>query len=248
MTFRLRYKMRELVLSEGELVIGRSGDCQLSLDDPLVSRTHAVVTVRGEEITVEDKGSRNGVRVNGKKIAGSRIITHGDCISIGNQEILVIREREQRVDTLAQQPTQRVETLGVLSTLADKAIVLGRPEEAERLLTVHLQQIFQEARSGYTGDLDTAERAARYGVKLAAITGKSSWLEYVFELFSALSKPCPADVVDDLYTVMRKVRLANSGVLRRYLNILRGMAAETGPAERFLIGRIEGLGRLAGLK
>ncbi len=62
----LRYKHHDIELSEGKFVIGRAASCQLSLDDPLVSRHHAQLTVEGDVVTVEDLGSRNGVKVNGE--------------------------------------------------------------------------------------------------------------------------------------------------------------------------------------
>ena len=45
MRFRLRYLHHDLELSEGQFVVGRSAGCQLSLDDPLVSRRHALLIV-----------------------------------------------------------------------------------------------------------------------------------------------------------------------------------------------------------
>ena len=38
MPFRLRYMAHDLELPIGEFVVGRSTECQLSLDDPLVAR------------------------------------------------------------------------------------------------------------------------------------------------------------------------------------------------------------------
>ena len=42
MRFRLRYLQHDLELNEGTFAVGRNVSCQLSLDDPLVSRRHAV--------------------------------------------------------------------------------------------------------------------------------------------------------------------------------------------------------------
>ena len=54
MPFRLRYLAHDFELPEGPFVIGRSGDCQLSLDDPLVSRRHATLQVRNRNIAFND--------------------------------------------------------------------------------------------------------------------------------------------------------------------------------------------------
>ena len=68
MPVRLRYLVHDLEVPPGEFVIGRSPDCQLSLDDPLVSRRHAILVVQADAVYVEDLASRNGVLVNGKRV------------------------------------------------------------------------------------------------------------------------------------------------------------------------------------
>jgi len=68
MKHTLRYNHHDIDLPEGEFVIGRAANCQLSLDDPLVSRNHATLKVTVDTVTFEDIGSRNGVRVNGERI------------------------------------------------------------------------------------------------------------------------------------------------------------------------------------
>ncbi len=90
MRFRLRYQQHDLELTEGEFAVGRNASCQLSLDDPLVSRRHALLVVRGDEVTVEDLQSRNGVLVNGQRIQGVVRLSDGDRILIGAQEMTLM--------------------------------------------------------------------------------------------------------------------------------------------------------------
>ena len=66
--------------------IGRSSDCEVSLDVAAVSRRHAEVIRRGTDFIVEDLGSRNGTYVNGLRIAGSTTLSNGDLIGICDQE------------------------------------------------------------------------------------------------------------------------------------------------------------------
>ncbi|HWL85719.1 MAG TPA: FHA domain-containing protein [Polyangiaceae bacterium] len=99
MRFRLRYLHHDLELTEGEFVVGRNASCQLSLDDPLVSRRHAVFRVTSTAVTVEDLQSRNGVLVNGQRIAGSIALATGDRLLIGSQEmtlLVVVEEQSAR--------------------------------------------------------------------------------------------------------------------------------------------------------
>jgi predicted component of type VI protein secretion system len=93
MRWRLRYLQHDLELSEGQFAVGRNATCQLSLDDPLVSRRHALLTVTGDGVTIEDLQSRNGVLVNGKRITGRTDVQVGDRILIGAQELTLLQGR-----------------------------------------------------------------------------------------------------------------------------------------------------------
>jgi len=93
MRFRLRYLQHDLELSEGQFAVGRNATCQLSLDDPLVSRRHALLTVSEEGVVIEDLQSRNGVLVNGRRIQGRVELQVGDRILIGAQELTLLPGR-----------------------------------------------------------------------------------------------------------------------------------------------------------
>ena len=103
--FRLRYKSTDLEVPQGEFFIGRSSSCHLALDDGLVSRRHAVLRVQDESIELEDLGSRNGVSVNGKRVEGSVKLDHLDRITIGSQEMVVVRSGHSRQAATLQMET-----------------------------------------------------------------------------------------------------------------------------------------------
>jgi pSer/pThr/pTyr-binding forkhead associated (FHA) protein len=89
MAVRLQYLAHDLIVPLGRFIIGRSSDCQLSLEDPLVSRHHAAITVELGRVAVEDLNSRNGVFVNDEKITGERQLAAGDRLKIGSQELVI---------------------------------------------------------------------------------------------------------------------------------------------------------------
>lgn len=89
--FRLRFLLQEFDLHPGETILGRSPDCHVTIEDPLVSRQHAKVVLKGDEAFLEDLGSRNGLRVNNRPIKGSLRLTDGDRIRIGTQELVFCR-------------------------------------------------------------------------------------------------------------------------------------------------------------
>lgn len=86
--FRLRFLLQEFDLVGPEVVIGRSPDCQITIEDPLISRRHARIAIRDDHAIVHDLGSRNGVRVNGRLIKGEQALKEGDRLRIGTQELV----------------------------------------------------------------------------------------------------------------------------------------------------------------
>lgn len=68
---------------ERELVLGRSSEAHVSLDDASLSRQHARVLRADDGFYVEDLGSKNGTFVNGRRIHGRVRLQDGDRISIG---------------------------------------------------------------------------------------------------------------------------------------------------------------------
>ena len=244
----LRYKHHDIELSEGKFVIGRAATCQLSLDDPLVSRHHAQLTVEGKEVAIEDLGSRNGVKINGRLVVGRYAVQDKDQIVIGGQELKYLIRKENMGDTLIQTTAQRPPTFGLLGILADKAFALGKADEAERLLTELLDQVLNDLEAGREVNGELFDRSTEYAMKLAAASGSARWIEYIFRAFASVRRPCPAGIVDELYSLVRKVGKVNLGALRTYIDVLRENSATLGPADRFLMSRIEGLERLVAAK
>jgi pSer/pThr/pTyr-binding forkhead associated (FHA) protein len=70
------------------LVIGRGPECDIPVDDPGVSRSHAVVKPGRSGFTVTDE-SANGTFVNGKRMTGAQTVKHGDVLGIGSEEFRV---------------------------------------------------------------------------------------------------------------------------------------------------------------
>lgn len=87
--FWLEYQGRTFELRLGEILIGRSSNCHLVLDDGLVSRRHAQIVVSEDQAKVEDFGSANGVFINSKRVTGSELLKAGDQLQIGKQQFTV---------------------------------------------------------------------------------------------------------------------------------------------------------------
>jgi FHA domain len=85
--------LSELELREGSILIGRLPECDVMIDDALVSRMHARLTVRDDGVVVEDLHSTNGVYVNGARITHNAQLREGDRLLIGTTEISLFEAR-----------------------------------------------------------------------------------------------------------------------------------------------------------
>jgi ABC-type multidrug transport system ATPase subunit/ABC-type multidrug transport system permease subunit len=66
------------------MVVGRDPACELPLDNPLISRQHAVFERGAGGITVEDLDSRNGTYVDGVRITKKTSLQPGQEIELGS--------------------------------------------------------------------------------------------------------------------------------------------------------------------
>lgn len=85
------------------VTLGRGPDSLLRLDDPSVSRRHAVVFFRHGHIMLEDQGSTNGTFVNGERIDKAEL-KNGDRLRLGRVYVRVI-EAEYGLDTAIENET-----------------------------------------------------------------------------------------------------------------------------------------------
>ena len=72
-----------------EVVIGRSRDATFTVDDERVSRRHLRITFREETLWAEDLGSRNGSKLNGRRIEGRVALQPGDLLTAGPVDVSV---------------------------------------------------------------------------------------------------------------------------------------------------------------
>jgi len=82
----------ELYSLGDELTVGRGGGCGIVIvDDHYVSTVHARLFRRGDEVFVEDLGSRNGTYLNGSPVSGVTRLRRGDRVQFGQTLAEVVR-------------------------------------------------------------------------------------------------------------------------------------------------------------
>ncbi len=82
--YLLVWDTRQVVLPEGNTIVGRGPDSSVWIDAPGVSRQHARFVVREGEATVEDLKSKNGTYVGPHRVEMPRRLVDGDQIRLGS--------------------------------------------------------------------------------------------------------------------------------------------------------------------
>ncbi len=68
----------------GNHILGRNPEyCEIVIDDNEVSKQHLEISIHSNSVYVRDLGSKNGTKVNGKKLKKKKELRNGDIISIG---------------------------------------------------------------------------------------------------------------------------------------------------------------------
>ncbi len=111
------------VLEPGTYSIGRGENCKIQVRDPMVSRSHALLTVKEDNsVELKDLGSTNGVFVGRKRVLKS-YIDPGDSFRLGPVEFQLIQED---VDQAHESTIQTEKSQGDL-TVIERGVISGAP-------------------------------------------------------------------------------------------------------------------------
>lgn len=205
--------------------------CWLILDNDRVSRYHARFQMRGDVLSVEDLGSRNGTFVNGSRLASEKTLEAGDEVRIGNENIKVV----QADSPLERIPNELRQTLGgtgdqdplaraLLAELAEKSLRVGNLKDAERFALALANQL--TGRSVPVED-PRARACIHCMLGLSLKLNSGVWVDRLFHLFAAQRWIMAAETVTAVgETLDRILRLpSNEGILA-YERTLRELERE----------------------
>ena len=73
----------------GPVIVGRNPGCDIVIGAGYVSGRHARFTLMGQNLFVEDLGSRNGTAVNGQPVSDPAALRPGDVVTVGDVALKV---------------------------------------------------------------------------------------------------------------------------------------------------------------
>ena len=247
--FRLRYQSTDLEMPDGDFVVGRSSSCHLALDDALVSRRHAVFHVsesrrrgRGPRQSQRRRGQRRGAsraaraqaprshrhrRAGAPAGAGPRARARPSAVPPHPRGDDPGPAGPGRQGHAEEQTVHRSES--VLDRIADKALALGRYDEAERMLGRRLKDMLSEVRTAASGSRRSAalrrdqlraqarRRHPQGGVARLGLPGTRRDCGRLLD----------ADAIGRLHDLVRRIRYPGSKALKQ---LPRAPAGERGQA------------------
>jgi pSer/pThr/pTyr-binding forkhead associated (FHA) protein len=140
--------------------------------------------------------------------------------------------------------TRQASGFSLLTGIADKALALQRFAEAERILGNHLERMLAKATSGKKISVEQARKGTTYALKLARGLKSPKWVDWVFQMLAVLKVVPGSDTVDELHAVVRDISHRDPRALRAYLKEIKASRTDLGPAERFVVSRLESLERV----
>lgn len=130
-------------LPAGDTIVGRAPVCDLTIDDPSISRRHAQFTVYGERCQLRDLGGRNGTFLNGVLVTEADVHV-GDTVVLGRFPMTVERAADRHVELSDRhslieapgtvcRPMKAAGATGIRSSVEPERL-LGLPTEISRRL------------------------------------------------------------------------------------------------------------------
>jgi hypothetical protein len=279
--YRLRFLLQEFDLPRGATVIGRSLECNLTIEDPLVSREHARIMIDDGGETVEDMGSRNGVRVNGVQIKGPTPLHDGDRVRIGTQDFVFCRvdpagkghskttgvlrlcskchlpypresvscpncesteqSDEETLSGSFGNESQTAWSVQLLVEALERALSLGRVQDAERIVRRATAQVEELLVSGGTVDPKGLAALAAQAVATTTATNDPTWVLWVLDFYRRSDRVPPLELVDRLAEATGVHGSVIRGALDSLLAQLRVSAQGASQADVAALARLEGI-------
>jgi hypothetical protein len=255
-------------LRNGSALVGRGLECDIVIEEALVSRMHARILVDNEGVWIEDLYSTNGVYLNGERIVKAHLVHDRDRLFVGSQELCFVELQTDTPKAPSTPPvsarfsepfepgtykvgskgspadipiTARADALDLLGNLARRLANDVKAEQAPKMLGPHLEGILRGASAGLVVPEALGEIASEYAVDLAHWTSDPRWLNYVIELHLVTKRLMSAAMVSALKRSERWVGALDRSLLEYYIG---SFASQPGALDRDQKARLATLRRI----
>ena len=270
----LRYRLRsadaDIALSPGRFFVGRDRDCQLVLDDPMVSRRHALLVIGPGGVTVEDLGSRNGVLVNGERIEGRVQLEAGDVLTIGVSQLTLQRATRRReakqtlaemrpsgayrrppptmrppAPPLAPEPTRETSVFDMLVGACEAALERGDVRGAESAAANLVVSMRAEILRGRALEPKVWDDLVGFCLRLAEETGRVRWIDRLLEVFGGAGRVLPLETIGRVHGMVLRHGFVIDQALSAYVSCLQRRAEQLDQDEYQRLVRLSELAHIA---
>jgi pSer/pThr/pTyr-binding forkhead associated (FHA) protein len=209
--------------SKQEVVIGRDGNADLTIDENVISRLHAKFERKWGGIVIVDLQSKNGSFVNNERIE-EKLLRDGDKVMLGTVKLLYRNPKDVNLEVISQEISKKKREAAMRETelLAQKQLeqerIAKQKEDAENTRLENEEKAIQEA-------LDK-ERTEEDEKRAAEETAQQAQ--------AAVPPPSPAPAAQSQTMTPHKPGFSGVEKLMILMGILVGIAAIAGLIMLFL--------------
>ena len=120
---------KEYVLDQAEITLGRSQDCDITVEDETVSSSHATIHMYDDDCIITDMDSKNGTIVNKSPIREDTSLKKGDEIEIGDVKFKFVHKdavisKEELLTEIKQTQNKKTKNRILMAAVAVFCILL----------------------------------------------------------------------------------------------------------------------------
>lgn len=248
--FRLRLQDREILLPDGgELSVGRDAVCDVSLDDRLVSRRHALFRTAEDAIEVVDLGSLNGLRVNDVAVKGTQKLGHRDRVQVGGHVFVVLdgrRERRSNAPTTkaaAMRPAARTPRARPVLTPLDtieNALEAGDVDAARAAMDAVVARYADASEVVASSELG---RVVSLLLALAERTREARFFDRIFHIHTARRLVVDGAGIDAIQAALPRLKLVDARAVDTYLESMHARSAALTTQDQVRLRRVATVAR-----
>jgi len=166
--------VKEYEITKPRISIGRRPHHDIAIDNLAVSGDHAALVRVGNQLILEDSGSTNGTKVNGKPVE-KQPLKNGDVIEIGKFHLKYFEGKTAHIEP------ELEKTMLIRSPFAGKQLdpeappALDAPTNVEPFPTTVSPEIKARRTSAVTTATDTSTQPLHYALKI--LNGKQAGIE-----------------------------------------------------------------------